>query len=447
MTTTTRSPATESPHRAFALAAFGALCDQPVPPAVHRLAPPKPGQILCVTGPSGAGKSLALAALGGTALPALRDAPVLDLFEPGAASPRVFRALARAGLADGRLWRMRVRHLSAGEQQRLRLALALCEPGDLLVADEFDAHLDELTACALAQMLRRLAVGGLAIAASTHNPRLLPWLAPDRHIHIDQQAADVPPPARRDLCDELEIAPGRLADWAHFKQWHYLGAGSPGPVCAVFVATLRGRRAGIAMFGYPHRLLSPRRLVLPAALHPPHPDMGALNRDVRLLQRVVVDPRLRGLGVARRLVGHGLSAVSTRWVECVAQMGEFSGFLEGAGFRRVCALAAPRAIAALQRFCARREIDACRLWQPAYREFLAARLQGHDRQALARHLTAVARSRAGTGHGSSRGGQPPPAALDAALARVCARPHYFIRDSKDSDAAAAKLCLHGLSAP
>lgn len=419
------------------MAAFGALCDQPVAPVVHRLAAPKPGHILCVTGPSGAGKSLALAALGGTPLPALRDAPVLDLFAPDVASPRVFRALARAGLADGRLWRMRVRHLSAGEQQRLRLALALCERGTLLVADEFDAHLDELTACALAQTLRRMADSGLAVAASTHNPRLLPWLAPQRHIHIDRQATDVPPPARRDLCDELAIAPGRLRDWAQFKQWHYLGAGSPGPVCAVFVATLRGRRAGIAVFGYPHRLLSPRRLVLPAALHPPHPDMHALNRDVRLLQRVVVDPRLRGLGVARRLVSHGLRALSVRWVECVAQMGEFSGFLEGAGFRRVCALAAPRAIAALQRFCARREIDACRLWQPAYREFLAARLPARDRQALARHLQAVARSRAGTGHGASRGGAAPQTAMDAALARICARPHYLLWDAKDTDAAAA----------
>ncbi|MBX3459855.1 MAG: hypothetical protein KF696_07805 [Planctomycetes bacterium] len=416
------------PHAAYAQAAFGSAWTAPAPPPVHALPAPGPGEIVCVTGPSGAGKTLALKALGGRELPALSDAPVLDLFAPGLASEFVLRTLARTGLADGRLWRLGTPQLSAGEQQRLRLALALCNlaPGELLVADEFDAHLDPLTACALAQVLRRLADGGLRMAVSTHNPATLPHMAPDRLLQIDGDVRALAPPAREDLGDEVVITPGRLADWRHFRHWHYLGAGNPGPVCAVYVAALRGRRAGIAIYGYPHRLLSARRHALPVLLHPPQPDTAALNRDLRLLQRVVVDPRLRGVGIARRLLEHGCRALGVPYIECVARMGAFTGFLTAAGFARVCELELPRAIASLLRFCERREIDSTRLIQPAYREYLRQRLPAADCAALARHLRAVAQSRANTGHGASRGHEPPQAVLESALARLHARPAYFL---------------------
>lgn len=428
-------------HLAYACRVFGMALHDVAPPVVAALPLPNAGQAVAVIGPSGAGKTLALNALaaryGGVCLPALTDldAPALSLFAPDLPSEFVLRTLARAGLADGRLWRMKVRNLSGGEQQRLRIALALCSlpdssAGPLLVADEFDAHLDELTACALAQTLRRLCRGPLRIVVSTHNRATLPYLAPARVVQINGIVTDVALPQARSLADEIEIVPGCARDWRRFAHWHYLGAGRPGPVCAVWRARVRGHDAGIVMFGYPHLLLSARKHALPARFHVSAlrgEGPAALNREVRLLQRVVVDPRLRGLGIATRLIAHGLRELDVPYVECIAQMGAFSDFLLQAGFERLCRLEVPHAAQLLLRFCERRDIPAQRLHEPAVREALLARLPAPDSRALQHHFDHLARSRVNTGHGSSRGAPLPSGqALDAALARLGARPDYYL---------------------
>lgn len=428
-------------HLAYACRVFGMALHDLAPPVPLSLPMPGEGQTIAVIGPSGAGKTLALNALaarhGGVCLPALTDfgASALSLFSPDLRADAVLRTLARAGLADGRLWRMRVGQLSAGEQQRLRIALALCElpargPCPLLVADEFDAHLDELTACALAQTLRRLCCAPLRVVVSTHNLATLAYLAPARVLQINGAVTEVAAPPPRSLADEIEVVPGSARDWRRFARWHYLGTSRPGPVCGVWLARVRGHDAGIVMFGYPHLLLSARKLALPPRFHVSAlrgSGPGTLNRELRLLQRVVVDPRLRGLGIASRLIAHGLRELDVPYVECIAQMGAFSDFLLHAGFKRVCTLEVPRAAQMLLRFCARRDIPAHRLHEPAFREALLTRLPAPDSLALQRHLDQLARSRVNTGHGSNRGAQTPsPHAMNSALARLGARPDYFL---------------------
>ncbi len=422
-------------HTEFAAQTFGMLLAEPSPPVRFELPLPAPGATLAVTGPSGAGKTLALNALayahGGLLLPELPhgDQRVLEAFPPALPGEVVLRNLARAGLADGRLWRMRTHQLSAGERQRLRIALALSTlaPGQLLLADEFDAHLDELTACAIAQTLRRI---GVRLAVSTHNPATLSYLAPATLIEIDGGARELRPPTPRDMADEIEIVPGRALDWQRFKHWHYLGESRPGPSCAVWLARLRGRECGIVMFGYPHLYLSARAQALPERFHVAGirtNGVSALNREVRLLQRVVVDPRLRGLGVATRLIKHGLQALDMPYVECIAQMGAFSDFLLRAGFRRVCAMEPPPQARALLRFCERRDIPARALRDPAARSAILDALPQDDRAALQRLLRALGESRVNTGHGSlRRRGDVGEQALHAALARLGARPEYFL---------------------
>jgi GNAT superfamily N-acetyltransferase len=190
-----------------------------------------------------------------------------------------------------------------------------------------------------------------------------------------------------------------------------------------------GRAVGIALFGYPHLLLAARARALPQFSVARIKAAGAagLNRDVRLLQRVVVDPRFRGVGISRLLIRHGLSHVDAPWVECVAQMGEFSDFLLDAGFVPAGEVAPPLSVRVLTRFAGRHGIDLRLLVEPRSRRALLNTLPAKVAASLTRKLASVARSRIQTGFGSMRGRreftQP---LLRKALARLGARPAYFL---------------------
>ncbi|MFI4898191.1 MAG: hypothetical protein ACIARR_10230 [Phycisphaerales bacterium JB059] len=56
-----------------------------------------------------------------------------------------------------------------------------------------------------------------------------------------------------------------------------------------------------------------------------------LNRELRCVSRVVVDPRWRSMGVARGLVEAALASRRTPGVEAVAAMGAINPFFERAG--------------------------------------------------------------------------------------------------------------------
>lgn len=59
-----------------------------------------------------------------------------------------------------------------------------------------------------------------------------------------------------------------------------------------------------------------------------------LNREIRTIARVVIEPRYRGLGLAVRLVRHALRCADTPCVEALAAMGRVNPFFERAGMTR-----------------------------------------------------------------------------------------------------------------
>ncbi len=60
-----------------------------------------------------------------------------------------------------------------------------------------------------------------------------------------------------------------------------------------------------------------------------------LNAEVRVISRVIVDPRYRGLGLAVRLVRAYLDVAETQRTEALAAMAHACPFLERAGMRRI----------------------------------------------------------------------------------------------------------------
>ncbi len=157
-------------------------------------------------------------------------------------------------------------------------------------------------------------------------------------------------PGGRCPSERLVLAPGTIADYERLACFHYR-AGPPA-TCAL-VLTLRDpardELAGVLLVSHPTLNASWREHAWPGAYTSarcPRPDPGtrsrrlrelaqALNRDLRCISRVVIDPRWRGVGLATRLVRAYLDSPLTRRTEAIAAMGLVSPFFERAGMHRV----------------------------------------------------------------------------------------------------------------
>lgn len=154
------------------------------------------------------------------------------------------------------------------------------------------------------------------------------------------------------------ICPGSIADYDRLAIWHYR-SGRPATCVRVLIARAQrdpailaaARRTGrAAMFepvgvlvvsmpvlSGPWRTIAWPGLYAPAARTPAaRRDAAArINRDIRVISRVVVDPRWRGAGVATALVRAYLADPLTPRTEALAAMGAACPLFERAGMRPI----------------------------------------------------------------------------------------------------------------
>ncbi|MFH1717133.1 MAG: ATP-binding cassette domain-containing protein [Planctomycetota bacterium] len=146
------------------------------------------GDIVYITGPSGAGKTVLFNELE-KAIPAADRVNLADIDLPSdktlidcidAGLMESLRFLSYAGLNDCYCILTPPSKLSAGEQYRFRLAMALAAGKQFVFADEFCCELDRITATVIASCLQRFAKreDTTFILASSHEDLLLD-LAPD----------------------------------------------------------------------------------------------------------------------------------------------------------------------------------------------------------------------------------------------------------------------------
>jgi ABC-type lipoprotein export system ATPase subunit len=155
------------------------------------------GGVTALTGPSGTGKSTLLAILAGTTTPAEGRVSRDDVWTttsiaqsphgvPGRTAldhitlPYLAAGLPRAEAEERarpiaalfhieHLLMAPYRELSGGEAQRLMLARATAQEGDLILADEPTANLDVNNARGVIDVLGGLAAGGAVVVVATHD--------------------------------------------------------------------------------------------------------------------------------------------------------------------------------------------------------------------------------------------------------------------------------------
>ncbi|NPA05033.1 MAG: GNAT family N-acetyltransferase [Crenarchaeota archaeon] len=89
------------------------------------------------------------------------------------------------GLSDAVFYRARFDELSTGQKERAKLASLLAERPNIVIVDEFAAHLDPLTAQRVARKLSRIArKHKITLIVSTNRSEILKALAPDSLIYV-----------------------------------------------------------------------------------------------------------------------------------------------------------------------------------------------------------------------------------------------------------------------
>ncbi len=143
------------------------------------------------------------------------------------------------------------------------------------------------------------------------------------------------------ITSQLEFVRADITAYRSLERFHYRGGGL-GPTCAIYALAercLRRRKtadyAGVIVYG-PAVLNSAARDAATGgyfAGRSKREKLALLNRYVRRISRVIVEPRYRGLGLGVRLVRETLGLVGTAMVETTAMMGYLHPFFERAGMR------------------------------------------------------------------------------------------------------------------
>ena len=147
---------------------------------------------------------------------------------------------------------------------------------------------------------------------------------------------------RCSVSEKLRIVPGGLDDYKQLARYHYRDS-RPGPCKAVFVlksdGTLPGLSCeavvGVIVYSTATAVLELRNAATDdffAGLDR-NTQLGLINKNIRRISRLVIEPRFRGLGLATRLVRETMPQLNVPIIEAVAVMGRVNPFLEKAGMK------------------------------------------------------------------------------------------------------------------
>ncbi len=301
-----------------------------------------PTDIVYITGDSGSGKSVLLRALradlGAEAIDLSEvtvgsDKPLIETV--GASVEEGLELLCRVGLNDAFLFLRTYNQLSDGQKYRYRIAKLIESGKQWWLMDEFAACLDRDTAKIIAFNLQKIArqQGKAVIAATTHGD-LFDDLKPSVYVYkrfgkeIQIEYCPNEAPHECSLIKEMRIEVGNMDSWCQLSPFHYRGHNVSVP--RKIFRLVRGQElCGVLVYSYPPPSCYGRRLMLPRMT------IQEMNKKLGTINRVVVHPKYRTIGLGAKLIRETLPLAGTPYVEMIAVMAKYSPFAEKAGMQKI----------------------------------------------------------------------------------------------------------------
>lgn len=142
------------------------------------------------------------------------------------------------------------------------------------------------------------------------------------------------------ITQNLKIVKGTRADYESLSHYHYR-ENHVGPYAAIYALKGEFRTAerlqtvGVIVYAMPAMGCSARSAVIRAlAGLDRRTRLKIINKNIRTISRVIVEPRFRSLGLAVRLVSETMPLMDVAFVEALAVMGRVNPFFEKAGLTR-----------------------------------------------------------------------------------------------------------------
>jgi hypothetical protein len=160
---------------------------------------------------------------------------------------------------------------------------------------------------------------------------------------------------RCSVIEKLQIVPGGFEDYKKLARFHYRDS-RPGAYTAIFaikiVKALSTEPVGVIVYTMPSAGAELRNVATDNffAGFDNRTRLSLINKNIRCISRVIIEPRFRGLGLASRLVRETMPEVDVPIIEAMAVMGLVNPFFEKAGMKAFTANMPRRCVQLVEAF-------------------------------------------------------------------------------------------------